>query len=168
VPHRLRTLLAAIAGALVLGGGGVAAAAGWPAAESAESAAPGTAPALTVTAAPAVAALYPRPATGYPSDAVGTVAASVRNSGPATVRLTTAALGAITVSPLPGRTCAAGNVVPTRPGPVRLPTPVDVPPAGRGTVTVTVPGALEMVTDADPGCAGATITALVTLTGTPV
>ncbi len=142
-------------------GGGVALAA-WlvsgtgPAASQAT-----TAISLTVTAGTPTASLYPKPAGGYSSTSVGAVYANVQNSNPFPVKITGATFGTITVTPLSGRTCASSWI--TAPGPVTLGTPVTVP--ANSTAGVTVPGALEMGTNAETGCQGASITVQTTLSG---
>ena len=117
---------------------------------------------LTVTAGTPTASLYPKPAAGYGSTSVGAVHTRVDNPNPFPVRLTGATFGAVTATPLAGRTCAAGNVVAS--GPMTLATPVVLPANSTGTV-VTVPGALEMISTAENGCQGATFTVQTTLNG---
>ncbi len=153
------TITAALTAALL--GGGVALAA-WlvsgtgPAASQAT-----TAVSLTVTAGTATPSLYPKPAGGYPSTSVGAVYATVQNSNPFPVRITGATFGTIAVTPVGGRTCAASWI--TAPAPVTLGTPVTVP--ANGSSAVTIPGALEMGTNAETGCQGASITVQTTLSG---
>jgi hypothetical protein len=115
-----------------------------------------------VTAGAATGALYPEPPTGYSTAGTGGVTVLVTNTGDTGVRLTTARLGAVTVTPLPGRTCASGSVLPVTTDVVRLPAPVDVA-VNASNVPVELPGALTMVGTAETGCQGATIRVDVTL-----
>jgi hypothetical protein len=142
-------------------GGGIAAAAWLVSGTGAATSQAATAVSLTVSPGTPTASLYPKPAAGYGSPSVGAVVTTVSNPNPFPVQLTSATFGAVTATPLAGRTCAASNVVAT--GPVTLATPVTV--AANSTAPVTVPGALEMISAADNGCQGATFTVQVTLTG---
>ena len=143
-------------------GGGIAAAAWLVSGTGAATSQAATAVSLTVSPGTPTASLYPKPAAGYGSPSVGAVVTTVSNPNPFPVQLTSATFGAVTATPLAGRTCAASNVVAT--GPVTLATPVTLS-AGAAGVAVTVPGALEMISAADNGCQGATFTVQVTLTG---
>ncbi|WP_448642048.1 hypothetical protein [Geodermatophilus sp. URMC 63] len=118
---------------------------------------------LGVSAAVPTATLYPKPSGGYGSTTAGTVVATVSNPNVFAVDLTTASLGTVTVVPLAGRTCAAGSVVPSQSSVVLSPA-VRVP-AGSGGVQVTVPGALEMLANADDGCQGASFSVALTVSG---
>jgi hypothetical protein len=121
-------------------------------------------PGISVTAGAPTGGLYPEPAGGYPTPDVGAVVVHVTNSGDAAVRLTSATVGAVTVTPLPGRTCAAGSVAPATAGPVTLARAVDLRP-GATDVPVALPGALTMAGTAEEGCQGASIRVEVSLTG---
>ena len=159
-PRRRRTAVVAGALALMLGGG-VAVAAWLVSGTGDGSAKAASAQSLTVAAGTPTASLYPKPSGGYPSTSVGAVYASVNNPNPFPVRITNATFGAITVTPITGRTCAASYI--SAPSPVTLATPVTV--AANATAAVTVPGALEMSATAENGCQGANITVQVTLSG---
>lgn len=74
---------------------------------------------VAVSAGTLTASLHPKPSTGYPSPTVGAVVALVDNPNPFPVKLTSATFGAVTATPLAGRTCAAANVV--APAPVTWP-----------------------------------------------
>jgi hypothetical protein len=145
----------------VLVAGGVAAAAWLVTGTGAATSQAATALSLTVSAGTPTASLYPKPAAGYGSPTVGAVQATVANPNPFPVQLTSATFGAITATPISGRTCAASNVV--APGPVTFATPVTV--AANSSAAVTVPGALEMLSTADNGCQGASFSVQVTLSG---
>jgi hypothetical protein len=147
---------------VALVGGGVAAAAWLVSGTGAATSQAASAVSLTVTAGSPTASLYPKPAAGYGSTSVGAVVALVDNPNPFPVRLTNATFGAVTATPLAGRTCAAANVI--APAPVTLATPVTLP-ANSTDTAVTVPGALEMLQTADNGCQGASFSVQVTLTG---
>ena len=117
----------------------------------------------TVSAGTPVGALYPLPAgttptSGYGSGTTGSVATTVSSPNPFPVTITTATIGAVTTTPLTGRTCAAGSVLPTTGAPITL-------PAHSAPTAVTVPGALYMVSTAEDGCQRATFTVPVTVTG---
>ena len=142
--------------------GGVAAAAWLVTGTGAASSQAASAVSLTVTAGSPTASLYPKPAAGYASPSVGAVVALVDNPNPFPVRLTNVTFGAVSATPLAGRVCAASNVV--APAPVTLATPVTLP-ANSTATTVTVPGALEMIANADNGCQGASFSVQVTLSG---
>ncbi|MFD2093004.1 hypothetical protein [Blastococcus deserti] len=142
--------------------GGVASAAWLVSGTGTASSQAASAVSLTVTAGTPTASLYPKPAAGYGSGTVGAVQAKVDNPNPFPVQLTSATIGAVSITPLSGRTCAASNVVGL--GTIALATPVLLPASSTGTV-VTVPGALEMISTAENGCQGAGITAQVTLSG---
>jgi len=146
----------------VLVGGGVAAAAWMVTGTGTASSQAASAVSLTVTAGTPTASLYPKPSTGYASPAVGAVVALVDNPNPFPVKLTSATFGALTATPLAGRTCTAANVV--APAPVTLATPITLP-ANSVDTAVTVPGALEMISNADNGCQGASFGVSVTLSG---
>ncbi|WP_157937005.1 hypothetical protein [Geodermatophilus chilensis] len=113
--------------------------------------------------------LYPlpadtTPATGYGSGTVGAVATTVANPNPFPVTITSATLGSVTTTPLSGRTCAAGSVLPTTSAPITLDPPVTLA-ANSAPTAVTVPGALYMVSTAEDGCQGAAFSVPVTVTG---
>jgi hypothetical protein len=146
----------------VLVGGGVAAAAWMVTDTGTASSQAASTVRLTVSAGTPTASLYPKPSTGYPSPTVGAVVALVDNPNPFPVKLTNATFGAVTATPLAGRTCVAANVV--APAPVTLATPITLP-ANSVDTAVTVPGALEMVSNADNGCQGASFGVSVTLSG---
>ena len=122
-------------------------------------------PQITVTRGESSDALSPEPAVGYPSPAVGAVSATVGNPGTAAVRLTTASLGPVDITPVEGRTCAAGSIVASSSGPVVLDQPVELLP-GATAVPVTLPEAVRMLPTAGPGCQGALVTVETTLGGT--
>ena len=155
---RIGTVIAQVL-AVVLLSGGVALAAAWTTDTAAMDR-----PRITVTQGVPSSALYPEPATGYPSPAVGAVSATVSNPGAAAVRLTTASLGRVDITPAEGRTCAAGSIVAASSGAVALAQPVDLRP-GATAVPVTLPGAVRMLPTAEPGCQGALVTVEITLTG---
>jgi hypothetical protein len=146
----------------VIVGGGVAAAAWLVSGTGPAASQAATAVSLTVTAGTPTPSLYPKPASGYGSPSVGAVVAVVDNPNPFPVRLTSATFGAVTATPLAGRTCAPANVV--APAPVTLAAPVTLPANSVDTV-VTVPGALEMISTADNGCQGASFGVQITLSG---
>ena len=104
------------------------------------------------------------PATGYGSGTVGSVATTVTNPNPFPVTITSATLGSVTTNPLTGRTCAAGNVLPTTTTPIPLTPPVTLA-ADSAPTPVTVPGALYMIATAEDGCQGASFSVPVTVTG---
>ncbi|MGY2083629.1 hypothetical protein [Blastococcus sp. SYSU DS0539] len=119
---------------------------------------PGSAKAATVaelgvSAGTPTASLYP--------GATGDLAARVSNPNPFPVMLTGATFGAVTVTPVDGRTCTAADVAVS--GPVSL-SGITLPANSVG-INVTVPGALTMLTTAADGCQGATFTVEVTLSG---
>ena len=147
---------------VALVGGGVAAAAWLVSGTGSATSQAASAVNLTVTAGSPTASLYPKPAAGYGSPSVGAVVALVDNPNPFPVRLTNATFGAVTATPIAGRTCAAANVI--APAPVTLATPITLA-ANSVDTAVTVPGALEMLQTADNGCQGASFSVQVTLTG---
>jgi len=138
----------------VLVGGGVAAAAWLVSGTGTVTTQAATSTSLTVTGGTSSASLYPGASTA--------VVANVTNPNPFPVRLTGATFGAVTVTPLAGKTCAAGNV--TVSGPVTLASPVNLA-AGSSATPVTIANALTMVSTAADGCQGATFTVQVTLNG---
>ena len=124
---------------------------------------------LVVSAGTPLGALYPlpadsTPATGYGSGTVGSVATTVTNPNPFPVTITSATVGSVTASPVGGRTCAAGNVLPTTTAPIPLTPPVTLA-ADSAPTPVTVPGALYMIATAEDGCQGASFSVPVTVTG---
>lgn len=139
---------------LALIGGGIATAAWLVSGTGAVTSQAASAVNLTVSAGTPTASLYP--------GASGGVVANVTNPNPFPVRVTSASFGAVTVSPLSGRVCAAGSI--TTSGPVTLASPVLLP-ANSGATTVTIPNAVTMSSNADDGCQGATFSIQVTLTG---
>ena len=154
---------------LLLTGGGVAVAS-WTASGTGQgSARAASVTGLLVGAGSPVGALYPlpgdtTPATGYGSGTVGSVAATVTNPNPFPVTITSATVGSVTASPVGGRTCAAGNVLPTTTAPVPLTPPVTLA-ANSAPTPVSVPGALYRSPTAEDGCQGATFSVSVTVTG---
>src|SRR3712207_2696037 len=147
---RLRRRVGVVLGvALLLTGGGVAVAS-WTATGTGQgSARAANVTGLVVGAGSPVGALYPlpgdtTPATGYGSGTVGSVAATVTNPNPFPVTITSATVGSVTTNPLSGRTCAAGNVLPTTNAPITL-NPAVTLAANSAPTPVTVPGALYMV-----------------------
>ena len=127
---RLRRRAGVVLGVtLLLTGGGVAVAS-WTATGTGQgSARAASVTGLVVGAGSPVGALYPlpagtTPATGYGSGTVGSVATTVTNPNPFPVTITSATLGSVTTNPLTGRTCAAGNVLPTTTAPIPLTPPV--------------------------------------------
>ena len=157
LPQRLGVLVIAVVALVVATFGGGSAMASWLSGAGAA----GT-PGITVTAGAPAGALYPEPTTGYSTPGTGGITVLVTNTGDTGVRLTTARLGAVTVSPLPGRTCAAGSVLPVTTDVVTLPAPVELP-VDASNVPVELPGALTMLGSAEAGCQGAAITVEVTL-----
>jgi hypothetical protein len=154
---------------VLLFGGGVAVAS-WTATGTGQgSARAASVSGLVVTAGSPLGALYPlpadtTPATGYGSGTVGSVSTTVANPNPFPVTITSATIGSVTSSPLGGRTCAAGSVLPTSSAPIALSPPVTLA-AGSASTAVTVPGALYMVSTAEDGCQGASFSVPVTVTG---
>ena len=159
-----------VAGVFVLLFGGGVAVASWTATGTGTgSAQAASVSGLLVSAGTPLGALYPlpadsTPATGYGSGTVGSVATTVANPNPFPVTITTATVGSVTTSPLTGRTCAAGSVLPTTGAPIPLNPPVTLA-AASGPTAVTVPGALYMVSTAENGCQGASFSVPVTVTG---
>jgi hypothetical protein len=156
-----RTSVVALFVAVVVAGG-VAAAAWLVTGTGTATSQAASAVSLTVSAGTPTASLYPKPAAGYSSPSIGAVVALVDNPNPFPVKLTSASFGAVTASPVSGRVCASTNVV--APAAVTLSTPVTLPANSVDTV-VTVPGALEMISNADNGCQGASFGVSVTLSG---
>ena len=158
-----------VAVTILLTGGGVAVAS-WTATGTGQgSARAANVTGLVVSAGTPLGALYPLPAdatpsTGYGSGTTGSVATTVTNPNPFPVTITSATVGSVTTSPLTGRTCAAGSVLPTASAPITLSPPVTLA-ANSGPTAVTVPGALHMVSTAEDGCQGATVPVPVTVTG---
>jgi hypothetical protein len=134
--------------------GGVAAAAWLVSGTGAASARATSAVSLTVTGGTPSASLYP--------GASAAVVANVTNPNPFPVRLTGATFGAVTVTPLAGKTCTAASV--TVSGPVTLASSVNLA-ANSGATPVTISNALTMVPTAENGCQGATYSVQVTLNG---
>ena len=166
----LRRRVGVVAGVFVLLFGGSVAVASWTATGTGQgSARAASVSGLVVTAGSPLGALYPlpadtTPATGYGSGTVGSVSTTVANPNPFPVTITSAAVGSVTSSPLGGRTCAAGSVLPTSSAPIALSPPVTLA-AGSAPTAVTVPGALYMVSTAEDGCQGASFSVPVTVTG---
>ena len=148
---------------LLMLGGGVAWAAWTTSGTGAATAQATTAGSLTVTAGTPVGSLYPKPSSGYGSSSVGAVHTTVSNPNAYPVQVAQATIGAITIQPLAGRTCAAGSVIASVAGPMTLSTPVTLA-AGATGVAVTIPGAIEMVSTAEDGCQGAGFSMAITLT----
>ena len=166
----LRRRVGVVAGVFVLLFGGGVAVASWTATGTGQgSARAASVSGLVVTAGSPLGALYPlpadtTPATGYGSGTVGSVSTTVANPNPFPVTITSATVGSVTSSPLGGRTCAAGSVLPTSSAPIALSPPVTLA-AGSAPTAVTVPGALYMVSTAEDGCQGASFSVPVTVTG---
>jgi hypothetical protein len=166
----LRRRIGVVAGVFVLLFGGGVAVASWTATGTGQgSARAASVSGLVVTAGSPLGALYPlpadtTPATGYGSGTVGSVSTTVANPNPFPVTITSATIGSVTSSPLGGRTCAAGSVLPTSSAPIPLSPPVTLA-AGSAPTAVTVPGALYMVSTAEDGCQGASFSVPVTVTG---
>lgn len=166
----LRRRVGVVAGVFVLLFGGGVAVASWTATGIGQgSARAASVSGLVVTAGSPLGALYPlpadtTPATGYGSGTVGSVSTTVANPNPFPVTITSATIGSVTSSPLGGRTCAAGSVLPTSSAPIPLSPPVTLA-AGSAPTAVTVPGALYMVSTAEDGCQGASFSVPVTVTG---
>jgi len=166
----LRRRVGVVAGVFVLLFGGGVAVASWTATGTGQgSARAASVSGLVVTAGSPLGALYPlpadtTPATGYGSGTVGSVSTTVANPNPFPVTITCATVGSVTSSPLGGRTCAAGSVLPTSSAPIALSPPVTLA-AGSAPTAVTVPGALYMVSTAEDGCQGASFSVPVTVTG---
>ena len=166
----LRRRVGVVAGVFVLLFGGSVAVASWTATGTGQgSARAASVSGLVVTAGSPLGALYPlpadtTPATGYGSGTVGSVSTTVANPNPFPVTITSAIVGSVTSSPLGGRTCAAGSVLPTSSAPIALSPPVTLA-AGSAPTAVTVPGALYMVSTAEDGCQGASFSVPVTVTG---
>jgi hypothetical protein len=166
----LRRRVGVVAGVFVLLFGGSVAVASWTATGTGQgSARAASVSGLVVTAGSPLGALYPlpadtTPATGYGSGTVGSVSTTVANPNPFPVTITSVTVGSVTSSPLGGRTCAAGSVLPTSSAPIALSPPVTLA-AGSAPTAVTVPGALYMVSTAEDGCQGASFSVPVTVTG---
>ena len=166
----LRRRVGVVAGVFVLLFGGSVAVASWTATGTGQgSARAASVSGLVVTAGSPLGALYPlpadtTPATGYGSGTVGSVSTTVANPNPFPVTITSATVGSVTSSPLGGRTCAAGSVLPTSSAPIALSPPVTLA-AGSAPTAVTVPGALYMVSTAEDGCQGASFSVPVTVIG---
>ena len=166
----LRRRVGVVAGVFVLLFGGSVAVASWTATGTGQgSARAASVSGLVVTAGSPLGALYPlpadtTPATGYGSGTVGSVSTTVANPNPFPVTITSATVGSVTSSPLGGRTCAAGSVLPTSSAPIALSPPVTLA-AGSAPTAVTVPGALYMVSTAEDGCQGASFNVPVTVSG---
>lgn len=163
VSKRKRAGVVFSASVLMLGGG-VAWAAWTNSGTGAANAQATTASGLVVTAGSPASTLYPKPAGGYSDPSIGAVYTTVANPNPYPVRVTTVSLGAVAITPLSGRTCAAGSVVPTSNVPTALATPIDLA-ANASATAVTIPGAVEMVSTAEDGCQGASFSVPVTLAG---
>lgn len=150
---------------LVLTGG--VATASWLASGTGSGAAQATsAQNLVVSAAVPSATLYPKPSGGYGSSEIGTIVATVDNPNVFPVDLTTATLGAITITPLSGRVCPVGSILPAGGvTTITLSPTVRVAGASSGT-TVAVPGTLEMIASAEDGCQGASVSVALTVSGT--
>lgn len=162
---KLRKRLGVVASATILMLGGGVAWASWTNSGSGSATAQATsATALVVTPGSPVGTLYPKPAGGYPSTAIGAVYTTVTNPNPYPVRVVSVSVGTVAISPIAGRTCAAGSVVPAVVGTVPLSPPVDLP-ANSSATAVTVPGAIEMIATAEDGCQGASFSVPITLIG---
>ena len=122
-----------------------------------------TATPITVTPGSPVGLLYPKPAGGYPSSAVGSIYATVANPNDYPVQVTSVTVGTVTITPMAGKTCAAGSVVASVAGPMTLASPITLA-ANSGPTALTVPGAVEMIAAAEDGCQGATFSVPVTVT----
>ena len=166
----LRRRTGVVAGIFVLLFGGGVAVASWTTTGTGQgSAQAASVSGLLVSAGSPVGALYPlpadtTPATGYGSGTVGSVATTVANPNPFPVMITSATVGSVTTSPQPGRTCAAGSVLPTTGAPIALSPPVTLA-ANSAPTAVVVPGALYMISTAENGCQGASFSVPVTVTG---
>lgn len=162
ISKRKRAMVVFSAGTLMLGGG-VAFAAWTHSGTGTANAQATTATPITVSPATPVGLLYPEPAGGYPSAAVGSIYATVANPNNYAVQVTAVTVGTVTITPIAPRTCAAGSVVASVAGPMTLGTPVTLP-ANSGPVALTVPGALKMIASAEDGCQGASFSAPITVT----
>ncbi|SFP13435.1 hypothetical protein SAMN05660464_2166 [Geodermatophilus dictyosporus] len=161
---RRRRVGVVLLGTAVLLGSGVATATWLASGTGSGAARAATVSDLVVSPGVPAGTLYPKPSGGYGAATTGTVVATVSNPNAFAVDLTTATLGTVTATPLSGRTCASGTVVPAQPS-VPLSPAVRVP-AGASGVQVTVPGALEMLPTAEDGCQGASFSVVLTLSGT--
>lgn len=167
---KLRKRLGVVASASILMLGGGVAWASWTNSGTGSATAQATsATSLVVTPGSPVGALYPlpagtTPATGYGSGTVGSVSTTVANPNPFPVTITAATVGSVTTTPLTGRTCTPGSVLPTTGAPIALGSPVTLA-ANSAPTPVTVPGALYMEPDAEDGCQGAAFSVPVTVTG---
>ena len=154
--------------ALVVTGGGVSTAT-WLLEGSGPGATEGaTIQPLVVLAGTPTGGLYPEPNGGYPTgQAVGTVTSLVSNPNPFPVRLTSASIGNISLTPVSGRTCANSNVVAAS-ATIALPSsPAIIVGPGAAPVTVQVPAAVRMLPTADIGCQGVQVSAMLTFSGLP-
>ena len=157
-----RAGIVAMTGVLMLGSG--VAMASWTHSGSGTAKAQATtATSITVTPGSPVGLLYPKPTTGYPTSAVGSIYATVANPNDYPVQVTSVTVGTITITPLAGKTCAAGSVIASVPGPMPLATPMTLA-ANSAPTALTVPGAIEMIAAAEDGCQGATFSVPVTVT----
>ncbi len=145
-------------------GGGVAWAAWTNSGTGAANAQATTATGLVVTAGTPSSTLYPKPADGYSDPSIGAVYTTVANPNPYPVQVTTVSFGAVTITPLSGRSCPVGSVVPTSSTPTVVATPITLA-ANASATAVTIPGAVEMISTAEDGCQGASFSVPVTLTG---
>ncbi|MCA0143993.1 hypothetical protein [Blastococcus sp. LR1] len=148
---------------VLLIGGGVAWAAWTTSGTGAATAQATTADSLVVGPGTPIGTLYPKPAGGYGNGAVGAVHTTVSNPNAYPVRITQATVGAITITPVSGKTCTAGSVIASTPGPMTLTAPISLA-ANSAPTAVDIPGAIEMISSAEDGCQGASISLTLTLT----
>ena len=159
---RKRLAVIGATGLLMLGGG--VAWASWTHGGTGNASAQATtATALTVSGGTPVGALYPKPASGYPTAAVGSIYTTVANPNNYPVTITQVTVGTVTITALPGKTCAAGSVVASTVGAMTLATPITLA-ANSSPTAVTFPGAIEMIASAEDGCQGASFTVPITVT----
>ncbi|RBY75723.1 hypothetical protein DQ239_16665 [Blastococcus sp. TF02-09] len=158
-----RRALVIFSTSLLLVGGGVAWAAWSTSGTGAATAKATTADSLVVGPGTPVGTLYPKPAGGYGSGTVGAVHTTVSNPNAYPVRITQATVGAITITPALGKTCAPGSVVASTAGPMTLTSPIALA-ANAAPAAVEIPGAIEMISSAEDGCQGASIGLTLTLT----
>ncbi|GAA4306060.1 hypothetical protein [Klenkia terrae] len=159
-----RVVVLATALALLLGGTGVAWAA-WSATGGGSTQARAVTPVdLTVTAVPQLNPIFPRTGTTYANPATGTIGFTITNANPYPVSLTTLTLGNGVATDTAA--CPAGNVLPVVASINRSGAAAIVVAANSTSAAVVLTGAVYMRADAPSGCAGATFTVPVTLSGT--
>ncbi|WP_157518966.1 hypothetical protein [Modestobacter sp. Leaf380] len=150
--------------ALLFGGTGAAWAA-WSASGGGATQASAVTPvALTVTAVPQGNPVFPRTGTTYANPLTGTIGFTITNANPYPVSLTTLTLGNGVAADQTA--CPTGNVLPVVTTIDRSGVAAIVVAANSTSTPVVLTGAVYMRAEAPGGCAGATFTVPVTLSGT--